>query len=118
MRGVAGIAILALALAAAAGARTQATGLRGLVTKGPTTPVCKAGESCSAPAKHVTLVFTRNGVSNQTTTGDDGRYSIRLAAGAYTVRIPSARFGFDPRTAAVAAGRMATRNFDIDTGIR
>ena len=118
MRGVL-IAVLAAAIVAVpAGARTEATGLRGLVTRGPITPVCKVGVSCTAPSKHTTLTFTRNGVTKSVVTGDDGRYSILLAAGTYAVRIPTAKFSYTPRTATVAPGRMSIRNFSIDTGIR
>jgi hypothetical protein len=112
-----GLAALVVAVSASA---TTSTGLRGLVTRGPVTPVCQVDQPCFAPAKHTTIVFTRNGVSKSTVTGDDGRYVIALAAGTYAVRIPSAaKFGsFAPHTASVTAGRKATRNFSIDTGIR
>jgi hypothetical protein len=118
MRGVIITALAVATLAAPAAARTQSTGLHGLVTRGPVTPVCQEGVSCTAPSKHTTLTFTRNGVTKSVVTGDDGRYSILLAAGTYVVRVPSAKFGFTPRSATVVAGRMSTRNFSIDTGIR
>jgi len=110
------VACLAVALPAAAG--TQSTGLRGLVIRGPITPVCQEGVPCSAPAKHVKITFVRYGIAKSVFTGADGRYLVALTAGTYAVRFPSARFGFRPRTAFVPAGRMATRNFSIDTGIR
>jgi hypothetical protein len=113
------IAMLAtLAVALPAGAGAVGTGLHGLVTRGPITPVCKEGVPCSAPAKHITIRFVRNGVVKSAVTGDDGRYSITLTGGTYAVRFPSARFGFRPRIVFVPAGRMSTRNFSIDTGIR
>jgi hypothetical protein len=119
MRQVVLIASAALAVAIPAMAATTSTGLRGLVTRGPITPVCRAGEPCSGPARHMTIVFTRNGVSKSTVTGDDGRYSIVLTAGTYATRIPAAaKFGFTPRNVYVPAGRISTRNFSIDTGIR
>ena len=110
--------VMAAVFAAPVAAHSTSTGLRGLVTRGPITPVCQEGVSCSAPSKHTTLVFTRDGVSKSVVTGEDGRYSVVLAAGTYVVRIPSARFGFRPRSATVVAGRMTVRNFSIDTGIR
>ena len=119
MRQVLLIALAAFGVAVPATAGRTSTGLRGLVTRGPITPVCRVDTPCSAPAKHVTIVFTRNGVSKSTVTGDSGRYSILLAAGTYAVRIPAgARFGYKPRTVYVTAGRMSTRNFSIDIGIR
>jgi hypothetical protein len=114
------LATLTAALPAAVpvAAGTQGTGLRGLVIRGPITPVCREGVPCSAPAKHVKITFVRYGIAKSVFTGADGRYVIALAAGTYAVRFPSARFGFRPHTALVPAGRMATRNFSIDTGIR
>ena len=82
------------------------------------TPVCQAGVPCSAPAKHLTLTFTRGALSRSATTGDDGRYRVALPAGTYAAKIPSAHFGYTPHTATVLAGRVAVRNFSIDTGIR
>jgi hypothetical protein len=113
------LAALALfAAAGAAGAGTLTTGLRGVVTRGPITPVCRDGVPCSAPAKHFTVAFTRSGITRSIVTGLDGRYAIALPAGSYAVRIPSARFGFKPRTVLVRTGQVSTRNFSIDTGIR
>jgi hypothetical protein len=109
---------MVLAVLVGPASATTSTGLRGLVTKGPITPVCVAGDACTAPAKGVTMTFTRRGVAHTVRTGTDGRYRIQLAAGSYAVRIASARFGFAPRVATVEAGRMSVRNFSIDTGIR
>jgi hypothetical protein len=86
--------------------------------RGPITPVCQAESSCDAPAKHVTLVFERNGVSRTVTTDDSGRYQIKLHAGTWTVHVTPAKFGFKPDAAYVKAGVMRTQNFSIDTGIR
>jgi hypothetical protein len=113
---LAALAALAVSFPAAAG--TVGTGLRGLVTRGPITPVCKEGVPCSAPAKHIKITFVRNGVAKSVVTGADGRYTIALTGGTYAVRFPSAPFGFRPRTVFVPAGRLSTRNFSIDTGIR
>ena len=117
MRRVALIALVALTAAVPAAA-TQATGVRGLVTRGPIAPVCLEGVPCSGPAKHIKITFVRAGVAKTVLTGANGRYSILLAPGTYAVRFPSAKFGFRPRSATVVAGRMSTRDFSIDTGIR
>ena len=95
-----------------------ATGLRGLVTKGPITPVCQVDVACDVPAAGVKLTFTRGEYTKSVTTGDDGRYRVLLPAGVYAVRVVPARFGFAPRSATVLAGRVRIRNFSIDTGIR
>jgi hypothetical protein len=110
--------VAVVAVGATAGRATLGTGIRGLVTRGPITPVCQEGVPCSAPAKHLKITFVRAGIAKSVVTGSNGRYSILLAPGTYAVRFPTARFGFRPRTALVVAGRMSTRDFSIDTGIR
>jgi hypothetical protein len=105
-------------LAAGLAALVLTTGLHGLVTKGPTTPICQPDVSCERPAGHVTLTFVRGTYSRSVVTGMDGRYRVTLAAGVYSVRIAQARFGFSPHSVKVIAGRSLVRNFSIDTGIR
>jgi hypothetical protein len=94
--------------------------LHGTVTRGPTTPVCRIGTPCSAPAKHVTLFFMRNGVTRSTTTDDRGRYRLRLTAGVYAVRTNQRPFGTTPapKSVRVRAGLDRRVDFQIDTGIR
>jgi hypothetical protein len=111
----AALVALVLTLALPAGAATS--GLRGLVTRGPTSPVCREGVSCTAPAKDVLVTFHKTGLTRSVRTGSDGRYRIVLPAGTYAVTLTRA-FRFSPRSAVVPAGRMGVRNFAIDTGIR
>jgi hypothetical protein len=124
MRVVIGTLSLALVLAGAAGATTTATssGLRGLVTRGPITPVCVAEQPCSEPAPNITLLFSRNGhVVARAVTNGLGRYRVRLPAGLYSVRRPGAATvgrGLEPDHARVRAGRFIRVDFSIDTGIR
>ena len=94
--------------------------VHGTVVRGPTMPVCRTGMSCSAPAKHVTLFFTRNGSTRSTKTDDRGRYRLRLTAGVYAVRTDQRPFGTmpTPRTVRVRAGLDRRVDFQIDTGIR
>jgi hypothetical protein len=94
--------------------------IHGTVVRSPTAPVCRVGTPCSAPAKHVTLTFTRNGATRSTTTDDRGRYSIRLAAGVYAVKTNQRPFGTvpQPRTVRVRASQSTRVDFTIDTGIR
>jgi len=108
---VAPVAILAAAAAVS-------SGLHGVVTKGPITPVCRVGIPCSAPAANTTLVFTRLGLAKQVTTDWAGRYRIRLVPGRYAVRVRGARFGFRPTSVFVRADVFRLINFAIDTGIR
>jgi hypothetical protein len=90
--------------------------LWGSVMVGPTTPVCHAGTPCSAAAKQATLTFSRPGRIVSTETDGAGRYRIRLAIGAWTVRA-SVGMRTTPATVLVRAGARRT-NFAVDTGIR
>jgi hypothetical protein len=94
--------------------------IHGTVVRSPTAPVCRVGTPCSEPAKHITLTFTRNASTRSTTTDDRGRYSIRLAAGAYAVKTNQRPFGRvpQPSTVRVRASQSRRVDFAIDTGIR
>jgi hypothetical protein len=122
MRPFALIASLALILTAVAGATTARGTLTGTVTRGPITPVCAAEQPCDAPAAHVTLVFSHAARDvAHVTTGADGRYRLRLAAGLYGVRrlhstTPDRKL--EPKSVRVRVGRVSRIDFSIDTGIR
>lgn len=107
-------ALFAIALAA--------SGLHGVVMRGPTRPVCQVGQPCSAPAANVKLVFARRGqVGVRVRTDADGRYSVRLRPGTYTVRVApqlSIGSGIRPARINVVGGPARRLNFFIDTGIR
>jgi len=117
------LALLALLFAATnAGATATTSGLHGLVVRGPITPMCVAEQPCTAPAKNVTLVFSKSGrVIARSKTDGAGRYRLRLPPGRYRVGLPNAPQigrGLEPNHALVVAGRNARRDFSIDTGIR
>src|SRR5437868_3811256 len=82
----AALVVVALALAAPSAGAT-ASGLTGVVTRGPITPVCRVGVPCSAPAKNELLVFRRGAFSRSTRTGATGRYRILLPPGRYVVTL-------------------------------
>ena len=107
-------AILAVALLAG--------GLHGIVTRGPTTPVCVAGKACSEPAAGAVLLFERDGrVAARLHVGTLGRYAVRLAPGVYTVETAPTRpigGGLRPRRVHVVRNRSYRVDFSIDTGIR
>jgi hypothetical protein len=115
---------IALVAVAGAGAKVTMTlgTLTGVVTRGPIAPICVAEQPCDEPAKHVTLLFSRNEhVAGRVLTDALGRYRIRLPAGLYSVRRPgSTAIGrkLEPSRARVYAGRSARIDFSIDTGIR
>ena len=96
------------------------SGLQGTVMKGPTAPVCRVGDLCTAPAQ-VTLLFRRSGHTYRTRSGADGRYRITLAPGYYTVstveRIGITR-NIRPHAVHVRAAHVDRLDFSIDTGIR
>ena len=94
--------------------------LHGVVTLGPTRPVCADGVSCTKPAAHVELVF-RRGTSTpvRVRTDAQGRYAVRLRRGTYSVAVsppPRIGSGLQPRTVALRAPRRL--DFRLDTGIR
>src|ERR687887_2261314 len=104
-------ALAAVIAVSSAGAATTSSGLRGLVTRGPITPVCAAEQPCDGPAKNVTLVFSRNGrVARRATTNDQGRYRVRLAPGLYAVRLQVKQQigrGLEPERARVLPNRFS-----------
>lgn len=97
------------------------SGLHGIVTRGPTQPVCRIGTPCTKPAVGALLVFSQDGrVAARVRTGTGGRYSVRLRPGVYAVRLsPVPRIGgIRPREVHVADRVFARVDFSIDTGIR
>jgi hypothetical protein len=114
------VAVLVLVTTAAAAhvAAAPATGVRGAVRRGPIHPVCAAEQPCTAPAKKVVLHFVGTYSSGWTRTDATGHYALALVPGVYTVKIPSAKFGYRPRAVTVRANRMSVLDITIDTGIR
>jgi hypothetical protein len=122
MRMVVVISGLALVVATGAQATTVRGTLTGTVSRGPITPVCAYEQPCDEPAPNVMLLFTRNGtVIGRAVTDTNCNYRVRLAAGTYTVRRPSAGAidrKLDPNRVRVVARRTSRIDFSIDTGIR
>lgn len=112
-----GLVVLATCSVASGAGRS---GLRGAVFRGPTTPVCRAGTPCTAPAAHVVVVFRRNGHAIRARTDARGRYRVLLAPGTWQIALASRRSGLSiaPRQVRVVAGRFRTVRLSIDTGIR
>jgi hypothetical protein len=97
------------------------TGLHGVVTRGPTMPVCKVSTECTQPAVGAVLVFSRAGVvAARAQAGAGGRYAVRLPPGFYAVRVspPQKIGGLTPHGVHVRSGVNARVDFQIDTGIR
>ena len=115
-------ALFALLLVGPAQA-TTGQGLYGLVTRGPTVPVCSTDEPCSEPAARTKLQFLRAGKLVATVVTDSqGRYRVRLPRGLYSVRlagVPATAIGGRIAPAAIRVCAVWRRqNLDIDTGIR
>jgi len=114
--------VLTPTLAGAGDRASSASGLRGIVMRGPTTPVCQVGKPCEEPAVGVVLVFKRIGVVKaRVKTRRAGAYTVLLRPGAYTVTISPPRrigTGLTPRLVRVPSGRLARVDFFVDTGIR
>jgi hypothetical protein len=109
-------------MAVIAAAVLAVTGFHGIVTRGPTRPVCQDGVPCSEPAVGALLVFERRGrVAARVRAGAGGRYVVRLPPGYYTVVAePTLRIGrgLRPRRVHVHRGVFGRLDFAIDTGIR
>ena len=114
-------ALVPTALGAASAGAITPSGLRGVVTRSPITPVCMEGVPCSAPAKNTPLVFFRSGRSVKARTDAVGRYRVALAPGWWkvsTATVPLIGSGVEPHGVRVFAARFRVVNLDIDTGIR
>ncbi len=111
---------------------TAASGLQGVVHRGPTRPVCRPGEPCTQPAqvtllfrrgvfRHGTLVSATGAPAVRARSGTKGHYRILLAPGYYTVttaeRVGIAR-NVKPGAVHVRLGHVDNLDFSIDTGIR
>jgi hypothetical protein len=90
--------------------------LKGTVTIGPLTPVCRAGTPCDGPAPRVVLTFSSATRTFHATTASDGTYSVRLAPGSYSVTA-SKGMRISPSRLVVRSGPRR-QSFAIDTGIR
>jgi hypothetical protein len=95
-------------------------GLFGSAVISPALPVCRVGEPCTKPAAGMTLVFTSSsGAAKSVVTSAKGTYRIRLAPGAYTVRVGANRIArVTPVKVVVRRGLLLRRDLAIDVGIR
>mgnify|MGYP001151771616 CR=1 FL=1 len=110
--------VLGFAGAADAG---HASGLRGLVLRGPTKPVCIGDDSCEEPARGMLLQFRRSGVTvAEVRTNRNGWYHVELPAGTYGVKAPARRIGsgLTPRTVRVLRAQILRVDLHLDTGIQ
>lgn len=115
------ILLVSAALAAPAGGAETSSGIRGVVLRGPTQPVCTIGTPCEEPAARETLAVRRVGrIVARVRTDDNGRFRVGLAPGRYTVAPTATGFGRNasPVSALVRSGSYVRVTLRIDTGIR
>jgi hypothetical protein len=116
------IAIAALSCRGATDTSPLTTGLTGIVTRGPITPVCMVNVACEAPfAAHFTV---RRGSSTVAAFESDaaGAFEVRLAPGNYSV-VPGADApvispGAQVKPVTVGPSGLTVVQLSFDTGIR
>jgi hypothetical protein len=84
-------------------------------------PACRNEEPCEAPARGVVLQFTRAGKSVRVRTTQKGTYRVMLQPATYAVTtVPRSRIGtgLTPHSVRVSRGRIARRDFHLDTGLQ
>jgi hypothetical protein len=86
--------------------------VHGVVTRGPTKPVCEMATPCSEPAARIQLDFHSVHGDVRARTDAHGRYSVRLAPGRYLVHFPKLA------PAVIVVHRSMRADFNVDTGIR
>jgi len=89
--------------------------LKGTVTIGPLTPVCRVGTPCDGPAPRVVLTFRSPTRTFHATTAANGAYAVRIAPGTYAV---TASKGMRISPAKLVVHGPRSQSFSIDTGIR
>lgn len=118
------LATLLVASLACAGTALEedGSGIDGTVLRGPIQPVCTVGVPCDAP--FAALFHVRSGGREvaQFRSDADGRFTIALPAGDYTI-VPDASAPLMTPTSQARAVRVEPRTtlqvtLDFDTGIR
>jgi len=118
---VCAVGVAMFATASAVTTRTD-SGLRGQVLYGPTCPVQRPGQTCERPYQ-ATIVVTyagARGVIARVGTSADGRFTVRLRAGRYLVKV-TGRTAYPrswSRTVSVTAHRFTALTIRFDSGIR
>jgi hypothetical protein len=116
------VAASVLAFGLAGGAVSgSASGLHGIVMRGPTMPVCRVNDPCEQPARGLLIRFIRDGVVKaEVKTTQTGGYSVKLRPGRYSVKTAQRRpgAGLTPRFVHVPRGRIARVDFHLDTGLQ
>jgi hypothetical protein len=115
-----GLVVLVLVLASC-GATPTGSGINGLVTIGPVSPVERPGVSNDAPYQATIVVRNADGDSVATVrSGADGRFSVNLAPGTYMLepQSPGMLPVAQPQEVTVAPHRYTEVTVSYDSGIR
>lgn len=123
-----GLALLALALSACAAAgptNAPDSGIRGLVTLGPTCPVQVENDPQPCSTTYAATLEIHDQVSDRlittVTSGADGRFEVRLAPGTYRI-VPQVAevlpIAAPLENIVVEAGSFTEVQVDFDSGIR
>ena len=101
---------------------TPTTGLTGVVVRGPITPVCRIDIPCDAPFSAGFSVQQNGRRIGQFRSDTEGRFTVWLSHGAYTV-VPDADAPlmaptFQARSVEVGGTGLTIVRLEFDTGIR
>lgn len=110
-----------VALLAACTPAPSDSGIRGLVTIGPVSPVERPGVPNEAPYAATLVIRDGKGMKVATVkSGEDGRFEVNLAPGSYVVepQTSSTPPTAQPQTVEVTAHRFTDVRVDYDSGIR
>jgi hypothetical protein len=104
------------------GSAQAGTGIRGVVMLGPTCPVENVNSPCPDRPFHGQVAATSSDGSTVTVATDaEGRFTMDLAAGTYSVTAVTSGGGpptATPRTVTVRDGSYTHVSLEVDTGIR
>jgi hypothetical protein len=102
--------------------RNITTGVEGTITAGPTCPVEREGQPCSPSPVQVQIEVLAAGgrLSAQAASDADGRFSVLVAPGRYTLHVSGTKpFPVCPDTAVTVPDEgTVTSDIVCDTGIR
>ena len=99
------------------------SGIYGIITIGPITPVEKVGEINYKPYKTDMIVKSENGLNQVTkfSSGDDGVFKVYLKPGSYTLEQQKTSSPFPilkPIKVEIKENQFTEVNISFDTGIR
>ncbi len=105
----------------AGNSQTAPATLSGVVTQGPTRPVCNDAAPCTSPvASHTIEAVDADGkVAATTKTDSAGKYSLHLEPGHYTLKlVPRAGLSALSNSEVDVTGGSQELNLTVDSGIR